>query len=328
MLNTHTPEIRFALLTVRRAAILACRVQSTMISPILSKNDRSPVTVADFSVQALVAQRLLKSFPDDPLVAEEDASTLSDSPLLEPVTDFVTQIVPEASAEKVCAWIDHGRSRPSSGRYWLLDPIDGTMGFLRGDQYVIALALVENGRVQLGVLGCPHLSDGYRPDVGGEGSLAIAVRGQGSWTSCLAGSGDFARLKVSTRSEPDQARLLRSFEAGHTNVAQIDQVVSALGICAEPVLMDSQAKYAVLAAGKGDLMLRLLSPSQPDYVEKAWDQAAGSLVVEEAGGRITDLDGKPLDFTTGRELIHNRGILVSNDLLHETVLQTLHSLGI
>jgi 3'(2'), 5'-bisphosphate nucleotidase len=51
-------------------------------------------------------------------------------------------------------------------------------------------------------------------------------------------------------------------------------------------------------------------------------------VVEEAGGRITDLDGKPLDFTTGRELIHNRGILVSNDLLHETVLQTLHSLGI
>jgi 3'(2'), 5'-bisphosphate nucleotidase len=119
---------------------------------------------------------------------------------------------------------------------------------------------------------------------------------------------------------------MRSFEAGHTNVGQIDQFVAALGIRAKPVLMDSQAKYAVLAAGQGDVMLRLLSTENPDYREKAWDQAAGSLVVEEAGGRATDLDGKPFDFTPGRELIHNRGVLVSNGRLHQAALLALKAI--
>jgi 3'(2'), 5'-bisphosphate nucleotidase len=93
------------------------------------------------------------------------------------------------------------------------------------------------------------------------------------------------------------------------------------------VRMDSQAKYAVLAAGKGDLMLRLLSPAKPNYREKIWDQAAGSLVVEEAGGRITDLCGERLDFTVGRTLDNNRGILASNGHLHLAALEALKSLG-
>jgi len=89
------------------------------------------------------------------------------------------------------------------------------------------------------------------------------------------------------------------------------------------VRMDSQAKYAILACGKGDLLLRLLTPSKPDYREKIWDQAAGSLVVQEAGGQITDLAGAPLDFTAGRTLANNRGILASNTWLHPVALRTL-----
>ena len=121
--------------------------------------------------------------------------------------------------------------------------------------------------------------------------------------------------------------MLRSFEAGHTNVGQIDQFADTLGIRAAPVLMDSQAKYAVLAAGKGDLILRLLSADQPDYREKAWDQAAGSLVVEEAGGRATDLDGRPFDFSAGRVLVNNHGVVVSNGHLHEAALRALREIG-
>jgi 3'(2'), 5'-bisphosphate nucleotidase len=134
-------------------------------------------------------------------------------------------------------------------------------------------------------------------------------------------------LQVSPRADPAQARLLRSFEAGHTNVEQIEQFAAVLGIQADPLPMDSQAKYALLAAGQGDLILRLLSVDQPNYREKAWDQAAGSLVVEEAGGCATDLDGKPFDFTAGRELVCNRGVLVSNGLLHEAALQALKDIG-
>ena len=87
--------------------------------------------------------------------------------------------------------------------------------------------------------------------------------------------------------------------------------------------MDSMAKYAVLGAGNGELLVRLLSPKRPDYREKIWDQAAGSIIVEEAGGRITDLAGRPLDFTQGRTLANNRGILTSNGRLHEAALEAV-----
>jgi 3'(2'), 5'-bisphosphate nucleotidase len=91
--------------------------------------------------------------------------------------------------------------------------------------------------------------------------------------------------------------------------------------------MDSQAKYAVLAAGGADVLVRLMSPSRPDYKEMIWDQAAGSIVIEEAGGRVSDLDGRALDFSHGRRLERNRGILATNGRLHDTVLKALRGIG-
>jgi 3'(2'), 5'-bisphosphate nucleotidase len=71
----------------------------------------------------------------------------------------------------------------------------------------------------------------------------------------------------------------------------------------------------------------LLSSKQPDYKEKIWDQAAGSLIVEEAGGRVSDLNGKRLDFTAGRMLLNNRGILASNSILHDEALTALREIN-
>ncbi|HEX9616582.1 MAG TPA: inositol monophosphatase family protein, partial [Anaerolineales bacterium] len=202
-----------------------------------------------------------------------------------------------------------------------------TKGFLRGDQYAIALALIVAGRVQISVLACPNLVEGYRPQAGGEGSLLVAVRGEGAWTASLLDETEpFSRVTVSERGRAAQARLLRSFESGHTNVSQVDLFAEALGVQAEPVRMDSQAKYAVLAAGHGEIYLRLLSPKQPDYREKIWDQAAGSLIVEEAGGLVTDLQGRPLDFSKGRTLADNRGVLATNGRLHTAALQGLQAI--
>lgn len=329
MLDLDHPEIQFALNATRQAALLIRQVQLKLVSPALTKDDRSPVTVADFAAQALVGRLLAQAFPNDWLVAEEDSTALrlpESSQTLQQVTSFVRRNLPAATPESVCAWIDHKRT-DSAARFWTLDPIDGTKGFLRGDQYAVALALVVNGEVQIGVLGCPNLTDAQQSELNGPGSLVIAVRGEGAWTTPLVSPGDFKPLRVSMQADPAQARLLRSFESGHTNVSQMDIFAQSLGIQAKPVLMDSQAKCAVLAAGKGDLMLRLLSPAQPNYREKIWDQAAGSLVLEEAGGQITDLDGKPLDFTTGRSLRNNRGILASNRLLHGAALQALRQIG-
>jgi 3'(2'), 5'-bisphosphate nucleotidase len=339
-MNIELPEIKFGLDAVRRASLLVKTVQAEMVSPALTKDDRSPVTVADYASQALVAYLLEKAFPEDLLVAEEDASGLraflgeiaaGDSSLLGQITRFVRTYIPQPDPAAVCDWIDRGAAEPS-GRFWTLDPIDGTKGFLRGDQYAVALALLVGGQVQLGILGCPNLVPGRDRDqpmvkeAGGRGFLVLAERGQGAWMTSLTKPGEFQRLHVSDIQDARSARLLRSFEAGHTNVDQIDEFARASGIQAGAVRMDSQAKYAVLAAGMGDLLLRLISPAKPHYREKIWDQAAGSLVVQEAGGRVTDLDGKPLDFTAGRTLAHNRGILASNSRLHQPALDALRDI--
>jgi 3'(2'), 5'-bisphosphate nucleotidase len=328
MLDLKQPELNFAIEAVREAALIVRQIQATLVSPALTKGDRSPVTVADFTSQALIGRQLSEQFPQAVLVAEEDSSallTLEAASTLQQVVEFARLIRPDATSQEVCNWIDTNRA--DSGRsFWTLDPIDGTKGFLRGDQYAIALALVEAGEVQIGVLGCPTLilTD---DKAAGAGVLIAASRGQGAWQTDLDRPGEYARLAVSPVSEPHLARLLRSFESGHTNVSQIDQFAMALGALGEPVRMDSQAKYGVLAAGQGEIILRLLSSTQMDYREKIWDQAAGSIILEEAGGRITDLHGRPLDFSTGRQLLNNRGILATNAHLHEAALQALREIG-
>lgn len=329
MFDQTQPEIQFALQAARQAALVVRQVQQELITPALTKQDRSPVTVADFAAQAVVGRLLAQAFPHDRLVAEEDSAPLrqpDNAPLLDQVTRFLQRIDPHASPAQVCAWIDFNRV-DSAARFWTLDPIDGTKGFLRGEQYAVALALVVDGKVQVGVLGCPNLIHASTSEIGGPGSLVIGVLGQGAWATSLNMDEPFFRLGVSPINQPAQARILRSVESGHTNVDQVGQFAQALGVAVSPVSMDSQAKYAVLAAGHGDLYLRLLSPDKPDYREKIWDQAAGSIVIEEAGGQVTDLDGRPLDFTTGRSLKNNRGILASNRSLHPAALSALRQVG-
>lgn len=323
-----SPESKFAIAAVREACTVIRAVQTNLCTAALTKSDKSPVTVADFAAQAAVARRFALERPSDVLVGEEDAKDLRSAesrPTLDNVTRFVGEVAGGATADEVCAWIDRGRAEPVQ-RFWTLDPVDGTKGFLRGEQYAVALALIENGRVVLGVLGCPNLRADGTADVGGTGCVIAAERGRGTWSSPL-GSETWTRLLVSGRRVAKEARLLRSVEAGHTNVDEMGELVVALGGTAEPVLMDSQAKYGVLAAGCGELLFRLLSPTKLDYRERIWDQAAGSIVVEEAGGRVTDLDGKTLDFSRGRTLAGNRGVVASNGELHDAALAALKKVG-
>ena len=166
MLDVSHPEVAFALRVVRTGGRLAQRVQSGMALQGLTKSDFSPVTVADFAVQAVVARALQEAFPTDRLVGEENADQLRDedgAKTREVVAHYVRQAYEDAGEEDVCAWIDHGGGEPAD-RFWTLDPIDGTKGYLRGGQYATALALVEDGEVQLGVLGCPNLGEQCQPE--------------------------------------------------------------------------------------------------------------------------------------------------------------------
>lgn len=327
-------EAQFAIAAVREATLLARRIQREMVTGALTKDDRSPVTVADFAVQALIARRLAEQIPGATLIGEEQADALrleEGIATLDQITDFLRSAIADATPEEVCNLIDRGSGEPPA-IYWTLDPIDGTKGFLRREQYAVALALVRNGQVEVGILGCPELTSkqlgaASQPPMEAGGCIVVAARGKGTWHSSLNGNNDWRRLAVSTRRDANAARILRSVEKSHTNVDEIGQLAAKLGTTALPIGMDSQAKYAVLAAGEGDVLLRLLSPSRPDYREKIWDQAAGSIVIEEAGGRVTDLDGKTLDFSHGRTLAKNRGVLATNGPMHDAVLEALRAIG-
>lgn len=326
MFENYSYEADFALKAVRLASGLCRKIQGEKGTSALSKSDRSPVTVADFASQAVIARMLNDVLPADPLVAEEDSQTLrkpEEQQTMAAVTEFVQQIYPDEDQTSVYARIDFGSADPSL-RFWTLDPIDGTKGFLRGGQYVVALALIEEGQVVLGALGCPNLNMDLQPDFGGEGASLIAVKGQGAWVLGMEGD-DAIRLRVSDLDRGADARILRSFAVEHTDPDKLDKLISSLGTSHEAVLMDSQAKYALLAAGQGDLLFRLISPERPDYEEFIWDQASGSIIVTEAGGRVTDLIGRDLDFSAGRTLARNMGVIASNGRLHEQALRVVQA---
>ena len=318
-------EVKFALDAACAAGQAARRIQQTMSVEGVEKSDLSPVTVADFSGQAIVAHMLKSRFPDAVLAGEEDSGILREAgqaAVLESVTQCVRESIPEATSESVCDWIDFGNGAPCE-RFWTLDPIDGTKGYLRGEQYAVALALIEDGQVTLGVLVCPNLGIDGTTEHAETGLVMIAKRGEGCFRTLMDNPTSLDACSVSGRRELSEARLLRSVESGHTNTGRMGDLVRHMDIQAEPVCLDSQAKYAVLASGGGEALLRLLSSKKPDYKEMIWDQAAGSIVVEEAGGRVTDLSGAPLDFSQGKTLAANSGVCASNGHLHEGLIAAL-----
>jgi 3'(2'), 5'-bisphosphate nucleotidase len=315
----HAAEAEFAMSAVAAAAGICRAAQQQARRSAQRKPDTSPVTEADYASQALIGAGLAEAFPHDPLTAEEDSLMLAaEAGLAERVLARLKPLRPEADTERVRGWLDHGAGR-SGDRFWTLDPIDGTKGFLRGEQYVVALALIEEGRVMVAAVAAPLLAPDLKPAASEMGSAVVAVRGQGAWVRPLAGGAE-RRLAVSPGSDPVQARIVSSVEEAHTNTAQLARICRRLGVGLAPTRLDSQAKYLVIAGGQADLLIRLLPQRLPSYREKVWDVAAGMLVVEEAGGRVTDLDGRPLDLTTGRELVRNRGSLISNGRLHDSAL--------
>src|SRR5690606_38130199 len=120
---------------------IAQAMQCGMTPGKMTKRDLSPVTVADFAIQAFAGKRFEEAMPRAILVGEESAGELmteDGAPTLEAITRFLQDPAPGATAEQVCAWINRGNASPAD-RFWTLDPIDGTKGYLRGGQFAIAL---------------------------------------------------------------------------------------------------------------------------------------------------------------------------------------------
>ncbi len=303
---------------MRRAAVVCRTVQAKLVdADTLQKKDKSPVTVADFASQAVVCALLEEHFAADPVVGEEDSQELRSEANAalrgEVVAQVATALGTPADEERVLSWIDRGGADANTGRYWTLDPIDGTKGFLRGEQYAIALALIEDGEVVFGALGCPNLPRGAAA-----GALFVATSDSAEvldlWETGRGGE----RIAVEQIRSAAEGRFCESVESAHSDHSESAEIARRLGITREPYRIDSQCKYACVARADASIYLRL--PTRADYREKIWDHAAGKLVVEGAGGRVTDIDGRELDFTRGRTLDDNRGIVATCGAIHDEVL--------
>jgi len=319
----------------------ACRVARTVQARLddlrhITKDDRSPVTVADFAVQAIVSLALQEADANVRIVGEEHAGVLRDASqtaVRDTVVEAVQQVYPAATAQQVLDAIDHCDHDATSESYWTLDPVDGTKGFLRGQQYAIALALLERGEVTLGVMGCPNLPiDPTAPlDVADQqGVLYSATKHGGTWQwRGLPGAepnADAVRIITNDDDDPQTMRTCESVEKSHSKQRDTERIIERLGVESDPVRLDSQCKYAVVARGQADAYLRM--PTKAGYRENIWDHAAGMLIATEAGAVVTDITGTPLDFTHGQRLERNRGVICAAPAFHGRIIEAIEQLGI
>jgi 3'(2'), 5'-bisphosphate nucleotidase len=216
---------------------------------VVEKADKSPVTEADQRAETLILKALAERFPDVPVISEEHASQFGTPDAIGP-------------------------------RFFLVDPLDGTKAFVRGDpHFTVNIALIEHGRPVAGAVGAP-------------------ASGELWWTSgggVLKRHGDGPAEAIRPRIWPDGAALAL---ISHTmKVETADELARQYGFhLREP--MDSSIKFCRIAEGAADVY-----PRHGTTME--WDTAAGHAVLIAAGGHVTTPDGAPFLYGKASEGFKN-----------------------
>ena len=270
-------ELRVVLELARRAGEAALSFYGKPLRVEHKEEFDEPVTQADRTVNELIVRALRESFPADGVLAEESVDT---------------------------------ERRIGCERVWMIDPIDGTKGFIAGTgDFAVQIGLAVEGRAALGVLYAPAT------DV-----LYWAARGHGSWvlrpTSEAEGEARPERLRVSGETELTRMRLAES--RSHRG-PKMDAVVRALGVRAEVRSHSVGIKVGLLVERQADLYIHM-SPKT-----KQWDTCAPEVVLTEAGGRMTDIWGGPLHYNTP-DVLNRNGLVASNGAAHERVLERMRPL--
>ena len=271
--SPYDRELRVALELAREAgaAILDLYEGPLNIKQKSDADDREPVTEADTLANEIIVTRLRQEFPGDGILAEES--------------------------------IDSAH-RLDKSRVWMIDPLDGTTGFIDGNgDFAVQIGLTENGECVLGVV--------YQPLTG---VLYRAIRGNGVWVE----RPDFepARARVSDHSEVSTMRLAAS--RSHRS-PRMDKVVRAFGLKEEINRGSVGIKVGLIIEQQCDLYVHL-SPRT-----KQWDTCAPEVILREAGGVITDLFGRPLRYNHA-DVQNRNGVVASNGVSHNLIVDSLRPL--
>ena len=233
-----------------------------------SADDIEPVTEADRLANQLIVDRLAREFPNDGMLAEESIDT------------------------------DH---RLDKARVWMVDPLDGTNGFIDGNgDFAVQIGLAEEGVCVVGVV--------YQPLTG---VLYRAVIGGGSWVE----RPDLEAEKVSVSNKQDIAGMRLAASRSHRS-PRMNKVVTRLGFSEEVQRGSVGIKIGLLVEQQCDVYIHL-SPRT-----KQWDTCAPQLILTEAGGSMTDLFGEPLKYNVP-DTQNRNGLVASNGASHDRIIATL-----
>jgi 3'(2'), 5'-bisphosphate nucleotidase len=235
----HTKLMRELVSIARRAGESILAIYNTDFE-VRDKDDASPVTDADEQAEALILAGLMRVAPDIAVVAEEDVAA-----------GHVADI--------------------SSGRFFLVDPLDGTREFInRNGEFTVNIALIEGTRPVAGVVHLPALEQTFWSD------------GAQAWRQC---GNDAAQVITCRRAAADGLVVVAS--RSHRD-ARTDEYLAKFDV-KELISAGSSLKLCRLAEGQADLYPRLGRTME-------WDIAAGHAVLAAAGGSVRTLDGKPLAY--------------------------------
>jgi 3'(2'), 5'-bisphosphate nucleotidase len=355
IIMSYAKELEIACLAVQRAARLTKSILASVDKGALDKQDNTPVTIADFAAQALIISALHHVFPADQFVGEESSGALRENPqLLDRVWEVVSTtklddvdgeekgivLATPSSPDEMLNLIDLGGKGAGGpeGRIWVLDPVDGTATFIKGQQYAVCLALLEDGQQKVGVLGCPNLkleSDLQRTrvqenvvDSAGAGQMLSAVLGQGAYIQPLSNTtrlleGQRQRLPTRQPTDPSNVRFVDCAYADSTDYNKHGLVATALGAPwpATADLWSSQMRYVALAVGECNTLIKIVR--QQDHRSSIWDHAGGMLIAQEVGCTITDVRGDPVSCGQGRKLAGAYGLVVAPAPVHASVLEAV-----
>jgi len=308
---------------VRQAVRLCQDVQQNALQNISKyseqKGSSEPVTVGDYGAQAIIGRALKEHFSQDAVIAEESGTQFvrvvggeARNDVLNRISRVLDAPVSEADAVE---WLDFGKERKAD-RTWVIDPIDGTKGFLAGRHYAVCVGYLEDGVPMGAVMACPHYNDG-------EGAIFYVENGR-VFQQPLFGT-EVRERTISTRQNPSEWVAVQSFEDANTGKKDAIRVLEEAHLLPQVRVrdVDSMEKYALVAVGDADMMIRL--PRGGRSTHMIWDHVAGVALVLAGGGIATDYDGSPLDFTKGAGL-PNEGMMVSSGIMHEQLVRAARQL--
>ncbi len=302
---------------VRQATRLCQTVQQEHIVR-SEKSGHEPVTIADYGSQAIICRAIQQHFPDDAVMSEEAGtqflSLVADEQRAQ-IVKLIGRILNTSVTEQIVAeWLDHGKSEQAS-QMWVIDPIDGTKGFLAQRHYVVAVGYMLDRKPIGAVISAPEYPGG--------GRLLHALDGK-AYSEPLGG-GTPQQIHVSDNTEVHMWRGVESVEKSHAGHSRMAKCRIEAGMDEALVeRADSMEKYGRIAVGDAELYLRLprKGSTRPHSI---WDHAPGAALVEAAGGQVSDVDGSPLDYSEGTSL-QNLGVIVTNGTRHNHMVKAVQKI--